>query len=387
MATRVSSLSTRPESRPRLARPLRDSRLHGYLTSATRPVRAVAKSAAFLLELFPMLPSRPIDWVTSPPVVERVTYPIADGPAEGDLYRPAARGPHPGLIVCLGVVPFEVNHPQVPRLGAALARAGFAALLHWSPAMRDLRFDPRDVENLAVAYRWLSERPDVDPARSGFLGTCVGGAFSLMAAADARIRDRVAFVAAYAPFASMWTLARDIASATRQSNAGREAWAVDQLTRKVYVRSMTDVLEPAEAELLRNACAERAGHVEPDSLSEYGRAVYPLLAATNVDQAESALRSLPQAVQDRLTAMSPLAYLADIHAPLIVLLHDRSDTVIPVSESRALCSALAGRSGVHYTELGFQHLSPFSLPPLRLARELGKFYFALYPLFRRAVAA
>lgn len=135
-------------------------------------------------------------------------------------------------------MPFEVNHPQVPRLGAALARAGFTALMHWSPAMRDLRFDPRDVENFAVAYRWLIERPDVDPARSGFLGTCVGGAFSLMAAADARIRDRVAFVAAYAPFASMWTLARDIASATRLNNAWREGWAVDQLTRKVYVRSM-----------------------------------------------------------------------------------------------------------------------------------------------------
>ena len=55
------------------------------------------------------------------------------------------------------------------------------------------------------------EQPDVDPARSGFLGTCVGGAFGLMAAADPRIRDRVAFVAAYAPYASMWTLARDIA--------------------------------------------------------------------------------------------------------------------------------------------------------------------------------
>jgi hypothetical protein len=85
--------------------------------------------------------------------------------------------------------------------------------------------------------------------------------------------------------------------------------------------------------------------------------------------------------------MSPLAYLDDVHAPLIVLLHDRSDAVIPVSESRALFSALAGRGGVHYSELGFQHLSPFSLPPLRLARELGKFYLALYPLFRQAVAA
>src|SRR4051794_30116451 len=26
------------------------------------------------------------------------------------------KGPHPGIVVCLGVVPFGADHPQVPRL-------------------------------------------------------------------------------------------------------------------------------------------------------------------------------------------------------------------------------------------------------------------------------
>jgi hypothetical protein len=353
----------------------------------SRSLRTVAKSAVFLLKVFPMLPSRPVDWVTTPPVVERVRYPTRRGPAEGDLYRPVAPGPHPGLLVCLGVVPFGVEHPQVPRLGAALARAGFAALLHWSPAMRDLRFDPEDVENFALAYRWLIERPDVAPARSGFLGACVGGAFGLMAAADPRIRDRVAFVAAYAPFASMWTLARDIASATRPGGAGRAPWPVDPRTRKVYVRSMTDLLEAREATLLRDACAERGGRVDREARSPEGRAVYPLLTAPGVDEAAAALRRLPPALQERLTAMSPLAYLADVRAPPLVVLHDRGDAVIPVSESRQLRAALAGRPGVRYTALGFRHLRPCGASPARLARELGRFYLAVYPVFRRAVAA
>ena len=104
----------------------------------------------FFLKVFPMLPSRPIDWVTRPPVTERVTYPTIHGQAEGDLYRPPGVGPHAGLVVCLGVVPFGVDHPQVPRLGEALARSGFAALLYWSPTMRDFRLDPDDVENIAL---------------------------------------------------------------------------------------------------------------------------------------------------------------------------------------------------------------------------------------------
>lgn len=77
----------------------------------------------------------------------------------------------------------------------------------------------------------------------------------------------------------------------------------------------------------------------------------------------------------------------DIHAPLIVLLHDRGDLVIPVGESRRLWFALSGRAGVHYTELQFQHLDPTRLPLFRLVRELGKFFPAVYPMFRLAVAS
>src|SRR5436305_11582809 len=220
-------------------------------TRATRPIRTVARAAIFFLKVFPMLPSRPVDWVTKPPVMEKVSYPTRFGQAEGDLYRPATGGPHPGIVVCLGVVPFGVDHPQVPILGKALARAGFAALLYWSPAMRDFRLDPEDSENIALAYRWLIEQPSVDPARSGLLGTCVGGAFALMAAASPLIRDRVGFIGAYAPYSSLWTFARDIASATRSCGYGREPWRVDPLHRRVFVHYLHAVLEPGEAEQLR----------------------------------------------------------------------------------------------------------------------------------------
>jgi dipeptidyl aminopeptidase/acylaminoacyl peptidase len=208
----MRELSSSP---PKIASTKIDHRMPNMLhifTHATRPIGAVVKAAIFFLKVFPMLPSQPIDWVTKAPMVERVRYPTAFGEAEGDLYRPSAEGPHPGIVVCLGVVPFEVDQPQVPILGKALARAGFAALLYWSPAMRDFRLEPEGVEDIALAYRWLLEQPYVDPARSGLLGTCVGGSFALMAAANPLIQDRVAFVSAYAPYSSMWTVARDIAT-------------------------------------------------------------------------------------------------------------------------------------------------------------------------------
>src|SRR4029453_2392560 len=173
---------------------------------------AAARTAVFLLKVFPMIPSRPVDWVTPPPRVARTPYPPALGMAEGDLYRPGGGGKHPAVLVCLGVVPFAVDHPQVPRLGTALARAGFAALMYWSPAMRDLRLVPDDVSDMALAYEALVSRDGIDPSRSGLLGTCVGGAFALMAAAQGRIRDRVAFVATFAPYSSMYTFVPHIAT-------------------------------------------------------------------------------------------------------------------------------------------------------------------------------
>lgn len=216
----------------------------------------------------------------------------------------------------------------------------------------------------------------------------MGGAFALMAAASPLIRNHVAFIGAYAPYASMWTFAQDIASATRPRGDGREPWQVDPLTRKVFVHSLTAWLSPDEAERLREALAEQSGHIDRRDLSAEGRAVYPLLTSLDVQEAEAALHRLPSALQERLVALSPLHYLNDVHAPLIVLLHDRGDQVIPVSESRQLHSALAGHAGVHYTEMLFQHLDPVKgkLPLFRLAQQLGKFFLAVYPLFRQAVA-
>ena len=355
--------------------------------SALAAARAHVRTIGFVSRLLPMFPSAPIDWLTRAPVIESVTYQTRDGEVRAEVYRPPGRGPYPAVLMCLGVVPFGVDHPQIPRLKAALARFGFVALIHWSPAMRDRRLVPEDIENTAAAYDYLVRRPDVNPATSGLFGTCVGGSFALLAAAHPSIRDRVAFVGAFAPYSSMWTFVRDIASRTRSNGGSAESWLVDPLTRDVFVRSVTDTLAPHEAERLR-ADGSTDGEIDPAELSGDGRAVYALLTARDRDAAELALQALPQAMRRRLDAMSPLQHIGDIKAGLILVGHDRDDLVIPVGESRRLASALRARAGAKYTEYAmFQHADPTKrkLSPLRLIRELRRFYLSLYPMFRQAV--
>ena len=164
---------------------------------------------------------------------------------------------------------------------------------------------------------------------------------------------------------------------------------MDPLTRKVFVHSLTALLEPGEAEQFRAAFVQEGGHFEGQDLSADGQRVYSLLTARDSSAAEAALQRLPPSLQERLAAMSPLNYLKELRAPLIVILHDRGDVVIPVGESQRLLSALGGHPGVHYTEMQFQHLDPAKgkLPWYRLVREFGKFFLAVYPIFRQAEAS
>jgi len=373
-------MDPKPNPTPQKPRPRTKSRfLH--------PVRAFFSTVVFFLKVFPMLPSRPIDWVTKKPTIEKVRYPTCDGFAEGEIYRPPGPGPHPGIIVCLGVVPFTVDHPQVPVLGKALARAGFTALLYWSPLMRDFRLDPIDVENIALAYQWFIAQPIIDPARSGLLGTCVGGSFALMASASPLIRDRIGFVTAYAPFSSMRTLAPDIASASRTMGDQHEPWKVDQLTRHVFIKSLAASLEEPESEAFRSTFKEGLGILDKSNLSADGQKIYALLAASSFSEAAASLEHLPAPYLERFIAMSPLEYVNNIKAPLIVLLHDRGDQVVPVGESQRLVAALAGRENVHYTEMQFSHLDPSKgkLPFFKLVREFIKFFKAVMPIFHQAV--
>ena len=266
-------------------------------------IRAVARSLIFILKALPAT-SGAIDRVTTAPIIEKFTYPTPTGQGEAELYRPPSPGPHPGVVVSLGVVPAGVDHPQRARFGQAVARSGFAALLHWSPAMRDLRLDPADVGELASAYRSLIEQPYVDPTRSGMMGTCVGGSFALMAAAEPSIRDRMAFVSAYAPvFVDVdprqgcgHRVARDRrrARALADRPAGLEDLRAlpDRATGRRRHERLRDAFEDrftwnASKTLVVEAAA--GAPLDPIGLSADGRAVLRLLEATDPDAVDDAL--------------------------------------------------------------------------------------------------
>jgi hypothetical protein len=254
--------------------------------------------------------------------------------------------------------------------------------------MQDYLLDPEDIDNIAAAYHYYLEQPFVHKGKSGIMGTCVGGAFALMAAAHPAIRNHIRFVATFAPFGSMQNLVPEIVSLTRVYGHTPEPWGVDPLTRKVFVHSLTALLSKCEADRLRNIFDEASGTSEVSGLSGDAEGIHTLLTSSDYEEAKTAFHQLPLALLNRMEAISPIHHLQDIHAQLVTICHDQDDLVIPVGESRSLVSAWKNRYGLHYTEFNmFEHADPTKrkLKFYRLIWELGKFFNYVYPIFREVV--
>ncbi len=313
-------------------------------------------------------------------------YPAFAGMVDAEIWKPPGPGPFPAVVLSLGVIPLDLDHPQLERLQNALARAGFAVLLHWSPAMREYRLEPSEITDLASAFEWLLDQPYVDPTRCGLIGTCVGGSFSILAATDQRIHDRIAFLAVFAPYSSMRSLARDIASSSRWHQGRRVRWEVDPLSRRVFEESIIAALPADEAIVVRvlHQCSDQ-GHTA-SSLSADASSILRLLHPITADEAVDLLNGMTMAYQKRLDTLSPDSVLDDLDVPLIALMHDVDDPVVPPSESLALRHALSNRAGFRYTRFSmFRHLDPTATRtgPVALVRELIRFFLALLPIFKR----
>lgn len=368
----------------------REQSSKGYRFGAAKAdLRSVGRTAAFVLRVMPMLPSAWLDRFSPEPIHEQVALPGFDPSVPAELYRPGSSGPHPGVVICLGVIPFGVTHPQVDRLGRAMARRGFASLIVWSADMRALRISPDDTIQLADGYAWLTAQPWIDPSRSGLLGACVGAGFVAQAASDARIRDRVAFVACFAPFGSLRTLALDIGSGTTEIDGIRRPWTVDQLSRHVYVRTLTADLDQDEAQRLETAWFERQPLPDPATLSAEGRAILSILQTTDRAELERLVDHMP-ALRAKLDDVCPEAAAPRIRAPVVTIGHDRDDHVLPFGESQRLFAAFQHRPRVSLTEFHlFQHADPTKrkLHTWKLVAELIAFVRFCWPVMQMVESA
>ena len=304
-----------------------------------RPATTAIHTAAFAAQVLPS-PVKPQPWLAGEPAHIAAEFTRADGAAgRGDIYVIPDGKRRAGLVVFLGANAAGADDPDVVNLGKALARAGFAVMYYWSPTMGErAQVDAAEVANVVAAFEHLRRQEFVDPHRVGLAGFSVGASFALVAAADPRIADDIAFVNAFGGYYDTADLMVQIAAGRAIDDGGSIPWEVDRLTRQVFDNMLT-----------------------PESDAPAARAL--LEGTGSIAEARGRYAELPADFRAEVDAIAPSQHVARWSPNTVMrVMHDRGDPLIPVGESRRMVRALQQQRpdvSVYYTETDiFRHVRP-----------------------------
>jgi dienelactone hydrolase len=219
-------------------------------------------------------------------------------------------------------------------------------------------------------------------------GFSVGGSFALVAAADPRIRDDVAFINSFGAYYDARDLFLQVASGTSFYQGLQQPWEFDRLTWLVFANELIQAVgDPAEQELLEQQFLrnERLGDPGLEDLSDQAQTIGKLLAGTTLDEADTRLRKLPSEFHQQIISISPSSSIGGLRARVAVM-HDQGDSLIPVEESRRLASALQDSEDFRYTRTElFDHVrAGRSASWWQMLTESFKLYRHMYAIIRVA---
>jgi pimeloyl-ACP methyl ester carboxylesterase len=256
-------------------------------------------AAAFLVEFLSGGAVPALSALTPAPRRTPATVP---GTVADRYARPALRPAAP-LVLVHGVTAEGKDDPRAVRAADLLARAGFRVLVPTVPGLTTGRLRPDDVEPVVAAIQAAGPRTAV-------LGVSVGSGPAVLAAADARVRDRVATVVGLGGYASAETLVRFFLTGDHAFGPHRGHVEHDPAVVEAFLAANADLLAGADP---RRLASDRAA-------------------------ARRFLADLPAAARALLERLSPLAAVGTLRARL-VLVHARGDRAVPFTEALRLAAA------------------------------------------------
>jgi hypothetical protein len=267
----------------------------------------------------------------------------------GDLYLPAGSA-RAGIVLVPGLAVAGRNDPRLVALARTLARVDFMVLIPDVPGFRAYRMGSDDVEVLVAAVQALAVAPEMQPRLPVGIGAfsfAVGPA--LIAALDPRVAERVDFVVAVGGYQDLRRLIAYYTSGAHRD--GGDAPTPYDKGKWIFALGVSEKLPDAVDRLAIQAVARRAiyGNVDwaggadvpvPADLGPGGAALLELLANTTPERVPLLLARLPAPLRAEITALNPAEQsMNSLHAHLL-LLHGRSDTIIPYTESIALAQSV-----------------------------------------------
>lgn len=360
------------------------------LLIVTPPGRAGLKGIGLVMQVVPEFPVKPLQWFTPTPSRTQVTFEVngAGQTGNADLYRIPGRKHQAAVVLFLGVTPAGRDDPRVVNLGMGLARAGFAVLVPWAKDMQEGRVSPGDVTMLVSAFQYLRSQPFVDPSRVGMGGFCVGSSLLAVAAAEAPIRNEVAFLHFFSGYYNARDFLAEYASRTAFLNGHTRSWVPDPLVGQVFSHLLIENLPNATDRAVLQSHflnGQSISNAEIQSLSGDGQTVYKLLSGVPLEEARKLVAELPSNELQEMDFLSPSSHIRDLKTRVFII-HDRADNMVPVEESERLAQALKPRGNYTFTEFSFfQHVDPDKhVSPFTFIHDAFKLFEDLYHIARYA---
>lgn len=304
------------------------------------PVQARGKALAVLAEALGIGFPRPF-------AADFTRTDVSLGGVTGHLYSPAS--PAPPILLIPGAATRGKDDPRAVRLARSLARAHRTVFVP-DLTLYERRLVEEDLDRIVRAALSLGSHP----ATKGdvlLLGISYGGSYALLAAADQRLRGRLAQVATFGAYWDLVGVIQAVTTGTSLVGDARIPWEGHPMARTILEQAILRLVSPEVRGPLGNALADG----DPSGLPPEARALFDLLRNEDPDRARELAEALPSELARFLADFSPSSVGERVEAP-VVAMHSTDDPAVPYGELVRLRRALPAARIV--TVSSFRHVDP-----------------------------
>ncbi len=276
--------------------------------------------------------------------IQTLTLAIGSASLRARLYLPDDAQNPPAMVVVHGLHHLGIDEPRLVNFAESLAETGIEVLTPQVDALADYRVEPQSIDLIGASAQFLAHRAGT---KVGVLGLSFAGGMSLMAAADPKYADEIAFVAAVGA-------QDDVRRVEHYLIEGQTHWPDGRLLTTppneygwlilIYAHP-EDFFLPADVEGARESlrlllheqvkqAADRAAQLSPQgqelmkAIFDYHRELFRDKLLADLDKHSS-----------EAIAVSPHNHIQDLKAK-VLLVHGEGDDVIPPSETEWLAHDL-----------------------------------------------
>lgn len=351
--------------------------LFGFACSVLPWGRAFVRTTLLLPSLITGSEPEPLKVLGDPVRHMQMTIPSQNGTVYLDIYAPTTPVPwlphaRSGVLILPGVGD-QRGEAQLINLAQSLAQSGIIAIYMTTDTLLSNEVAAADSDGVVQAFQVLAHQPGLAGQHLGMMAFSAGVPLACFAAADPRIRDDVAYIAAFGGYFNTESAIKAVGRRAVMVDGKLEPWHPVAYSVEVLANVITRPLPFDEQIRIRAVFAPGGTPLAPQEiahLSPGARAAYELLIGSEPDKVDANMAALPPAVRAELVSLSPSRVIGEIRAP-IFLLHDRNDGFLPFTESRDFAAALTRLHHEHdYVEFHiFDHVEVKS--HLDLAQILG----------------